>query len=557
MRPSSPEPPEPRPALPGSRPERQPVSSWASLLALAPIAALGAILRLRGLSDQLLFGDELHAVRAAIAMRPGTILRTFGVEDYSLPLTALARLLADHGLPMSEPSLRAPSVVAGVLLLIALPLLLARFLEPRATLVFAGLCAVSPWLVLYARIARPYALALLFAHASLLLFARGWERNSRPGLYAWALGAALTVWVLPVFAPLVAAPLLLAPFAGDGSLRARVRAVVALALPALVFAAGVGLLVLRALPSLAFVWLAKTSRDEIPLAAWRGAAELLAGLGAGWPAAALGALAGGGWLLAARRHGRLAWFLCGSAALQAVAIAWLRPAGAGATDILARYLLPALPVALLGAALGIDALLPRARRPGLEGVVVGALAAAILFAGGPLPAALARPATFLYHQLRFTAPPAPAALPPAYLCPVAARAATLVEAPFPARVFTTEELYARARLHRRRVVLGTDEEITQPRLTALRTLVQATPEALLGSDGDALILHLRPDLDEARNAAARPRLRRMLDQSRAAAAALAPLLTRRWGEPDCADARHLVWDLGRVRRGAPVAAQDQ
>ena len=186
----------------------------------------------------------------------------------------------------------------------------------------------------------------------------------------------------------------------------------------------------------------------------------------------------------------------------------------------------------------------------------GVLAVAAFFCG-PLPGALRTPVSFAAHNSRlwFTQPFAGAGLaelPAAYRAAPAAGGETLVEAPFPARWDTTRSLLAAADAHRRRVVLATTEPVFAPPRTRFRTLVAAEPQAILASEGDVLLLHLRPDREEesaARSAglALRPHKREQLAASASAAAELARRLAESWGPADYRDLDFAVWDLGRVR----------
>src|SRR5215208_5469327 len=69
---------------------------------LLPALALGALLRFWNLPAQVIGGDELHALRAALAMPVRQILVTYRLADNSIPLTAFDRLLMDAGVPLTE-----------------------------------------------------------------------------------------------------------------------------------------------------------------------------------------------------------------------------------------------------------------------------------------------------------------------------------------------------------------------------------------------------------------------------------------------------------------------
>src|SRR5206468_10578860 len=101
----------------------------------------------------------------------------------------------------------------------AAPLAVRRRLGSRAAAWLAGLAALSPVLVLYGRIARPYMPVVLCGSAAAAAFLAWWERP-RPAMgAAYVVAAALAVWLHLVAAPFVAAPFLFA--AGDLAWRAR------------------------------------------------------------------------------------------------------------------------------------------------------------------------------------------------------------------------------------------------------------------------------------------------------------------------------------------------
>jgi predicted membrane-bound mannosyltransferase len=65
--------------------------------------------------------------------------------------------------------LRFPSIVAGIAALVILPILASRIWGPSVGCVVAALLAVSPVVIFYSRIMRPYAPAMLLATSSVLL----------------------------------------------------------------------------------------------------------------------------------------------------------------------------------------------------------------------------------------------------------------------------------------------------------------------------------------------------------------------------------------------------
>ena len=178
--------------------------SWIRLAVLAGALGLGAWLRLQGLADLPLYGDEHHTVFLKIEGRYvdlaevsyGAILKTFDEVGSHVALPLLQRLSLDVFGAGVVP-FRLVAIVPGLLaLLLAYPLL-RRFVERDAAALATALLAVNPMVVYYSRFARGYALALLLA---LVL---GWavrstldrERRGKSGWVALVASAALLPWV--------------------------------------------------------------------------------------------------------------------------------------------------------------------------------------------------------------------------------------------------------------------------------------------------------------------------------------------------------------------------
>jgi hypothetical protein len=131
--------------------------------------------------------------------------------------------------------------------------------------VFALLLAISPLLVIYSRMARPYAITFLLgwlAHAAYQRFHRASrDRVGAGALYAFA--AALAAWLHPVIAPFVVAPLLwgLAQLRAENA-TARMRAFMRLATLGTATAVLMGALVLPPLVANAHSMTAKGGVDH-------------------------------------------------------------------------------------------------------------------------------------------------------------------------------------------------------------------------------------------------------------------------------------------------------
>jgi hypothetical protein len=197
-----------------------------SALVLVTAVAIGAYLRLDQIGSQVLIDDEWHALHQVMHRLPSSMFLDFGFADYSIPLGILYWYVAQWT-GLSELSMRMPMLVCGLVTLVALPLYVARRTSPSVAAVFALLLAVSPLLVIYSRMARPYAVTFLLgwaAHAAYQRYARPGGAHVGAGA-AYASAATLAAWMHPIVAPFVVAPLLwgLARMRGE-SQAARTRA---------------------------------------------------------------------------------------------------------------------------------------------------------------------------------------------------------------------------------------------------------------------------------------------------------------------------------------------
>ncbi len=192
----------------GSAPrDLAPRSVWIVIIGAAVLA--GAWLRLDQIAAQVLIDDEWHAVHQFIAHGPRAMFLDFGYADYSIPLGILDWYQAQWW-GVSELTLRWPMLVCGLAALVLFPLHVAPRLGRPTAAVFAVLIAMSPLLVIFSRMARPYAMTLLFgwmAHAAFQRFHAAARGETVAGA-TYAVTAALTTWLHPVVGPFAAAPLL-------------------------------------------------------------------------------------------------------------------------------------------------------------------------------------------------------------------------------------------------------------------------------------------------------------------------------------------------------------
>jgi len=162
---------------------------------LALFLALGLWLRVRGLGELPLHGDEYHTLVAADGSL-GEIWTTFDTVGSHVPLPLAQKLALDLCGP-GVVSFRLVALVPGILtLLLAYPLL-RRWVGSDAAVLATALLAVNPMAIYYARFARGYALGLLLALVLGWAVARVLAREGRSAwnFAALVLSAALLPWV--------------------------------------------------------------------------------------------------------------------------------------------------------------------------------------------------------------------------------------------------------------------------------------------------------------------------------------------------------------------------
>jgi hypothetical protein len=536
--------------------------AWLALWLLA--VAVGAWLRLDQLGIQILIDDEWHALHKLLTSGAGDIATHFGRADYSIPLTLYDLALARLGV-LCEWSLRAPSVLAGVALVVTLPLLLRRWSGAASASIAAALLAISPLHVHASRTARPYALVCLLALVALVAFRRWWTRDPRAP--AWA-AAYVATTVLAGWLHLLSLAFTLTPFVGcgAGALRAAFTAshrreawTMLWRLVAIGLATAVPLAVVL-VPPLAGDWRALVVKAGAGVVTWEGSARALPMLFgvASWPPAIVLALAAiGGYLRLRRRERAFADSLALAIVLGTALVLASRPAWIQHQGVVARYCIAALPILLWFVAEGIAGAVAPLRGGGLQVLAAGAAIAA-LFAIGPLPRIDYRPNQFMGHaRFVFDYDPRhngymdPATLPgdpvPAFYRELARRpprSLTIVEAPWRLESnYIPDPWYQR--IHRQYVkpafvdgVCGAHAWGEIPRSASGICLANYVRLGdLLDGDTaglDYLVVRPRPWTipASARDATAWPDMRRCL-----------PRIEARFGPPVYRDAQILVFDL--------------
>lgn len=517
---------------------------------------MGAVLRLWNLPGQILGGDEIHAVRAAVNLPLREILTSYQQTDNCIPLTALYKVLMGWGVQLSEMAVRLPVLLCGLAALFALPLAFAGRVDRRVTILYAWLLAVSPALVLYSRIARSYLPIVLFGLGAVLAFEAWWRTRSRLAGLAYVIFAALAVWFHLGAGPFVAAPFLFA--AGDLALHReeRWRKLRDLVVLGIGLCAAFALFLVPSWESLARLVQGKRQEQAI---AWgdllSGLLRLQAGTARPWLAALFWMAALAGLVLLIRRSPRLGLYTATVAAGHVAGLLVLSPMGLANPVIFGRYVLVILPLVLLWVAVAFG-----------QVRFVGVFLVAALAVGGPFAELVYRSSSFAHHNdfVAFIGPRASAAAVPAFYEEL--EDGDVIEFPWHTIWQYNRAFYAYQRVHGRRVIVSTSQRLLFRPGLKMKNAVAPDPEVLCASGARYLIVHLRIGREEDRilpvegavHTEDAYRLRRSLRRD---AEVLVGKARRLWGRPVYSDGAIRVWDLeavcrpgGGTQKAAPAAS---
>lgn len=379
-------------------------TTWWTTLPLAVAVAVGTWLRYHQWHDQVLIDDEWHLVHRLVLSTPREMFLDFGYSDYAIPLGLFYALLGNV-MPLSESALRMPMLVAGVATLVVLPALVMRRTGLAVATVFAWLLAIAPLLVVYSRLARPYALVLLCIWVAVFAIVAFAAR--RDG--GWILAAvAVAAGVLASWMHVAASMFVAATFAvaGGSALRApppeRARRLLRLLGVALAFCVASTALILPPLLANPQAMALKSGVDapgaDTLLSAW----FAWVGTTLPWVAAGALALAVTGFVTRLRAIPEARSIALGAALAFALVLV-SRPASSQYGIVLARYLLPALPLALLALAAGLVEVAGmmvrgRPRMAAAMSVLAGAAACVALLAASPVREWWERPNRHALHM---------------------------------------------------------------------------------------------------------------------------------------------------------------
>ncbi len=550
---------------------------------------MGLLLRWWNLPDQILGGDELHAVRAAVRYPLARIVRTYSQADPCIPLASFYHLVIDYRGYLDEAAVRLPSMLSGLLALLLIPLLAWRRVGGARAQLLAWMVAISPLMVLYSRLARPYMPIVLLAFVAFMAFDRWVEGGQKRWAALWAVSSGLAVWFHLVTAPFVLSPWLFEVVrkvlqrrpgasqgraadrgaSGGGSTAERPLPWPALVGFGLLAAVVIMALIGPALGSLIEVLASKEGGSRIDGRALLGVWYLQAGTASAllsvlfWGLALVGLVR-----LFARQKLFAARGLV--AVVAQVAVVWaLSPKGVAHPLVLNRYWLVGYPIVLCwwvcAFPFGAGDQAGRDNSSGpigplSRGVTLAAVAMVLLLlVRGPLLSRSYATSSFTQSNdyVAFYQPAIEPIELPSSLADLPEPGPLLVF-PWPSRWRLNRGLAVQQQsLGRSLVVASPERPLSRPPLH-FRNLSAADPRAFLASRGRYLAVYLDFAAEERRPVHPEGRSIFRPDQAeryRRQARQMVRLLKEQWGEPMAQDVRAVVWDLDAVRSGLVHVAE--
>ncbi|MCG6879193.1 MAG: glycosyltransferase family 39 protein [Deltaproteobacteria bacterium] len=458
---------------------------------------VGAALRLYQLPNQILFGDEWHAIHAAANSGYFSILSTFGAADRSIPITLYYKILMDT-VGLSETAIRTPFFVGGVLTVTILPIMVRPITGRTVSNIFAWLLALSPTLIFYSRFARPYAITTFFSFLACLFFFRWWETNARKEAIWYVLLTIATGYALLVDLPFVLGPFLFyLVWSVIGKEKNRIQCLLKLA--GLGLMTIVPLLILLAPPLYGdFSAIStKAGQSASGFSQLLSSFRILTGMDQRTVVLVIVILASFGIIRMLIGLPVFTLFLMSLSLLQLTAVLWVQPVGIDSPHILSRYLLPLLPFLLLAVSTGIHAISSifpiRFRK--WAGVTIPMAFCVAFFWGGPVPAVSYQPNNgmslmLLVHALTGARYQRILKDIPGfykYLSKIPPDSVTVVEAPFP---WQGNHLLLYQEVHGQKVIMGVTRESAMSKGLHLKTVVVAEDlKSLKARKVDFLIFH--------------------------------------------------------------------
>jgi len=154
---------------------------------------VGTVLRGYLISSQIIIDDEWHGINYVIGRSFQYVFTNHGLGANSIPMN-LYRWFLLNTVGWSELLLRAPTLIAGVLSLIIFPIFVGKMFNRRTMVIFSFLLSISPVLIFYSRMSRPYGIVVLLSFVSFFSLLFWMNRGERKFALLYIAAAALAIY---------------------------------------------------------------------------------------------------------------------------------------------------------------------------------------------------------------------------------------------------------------------------------------------------------------------------------------------------------------------------
>lgn len=384
------------------------VAFWV-LISLSVI--IGTLLRFYLISDQIIVDDEWHGINYVIGKSFQYVFTNHGMGANSIPMN-IYRWFLLNTFGWSELLLRTPTLIAGVLSLIIFPVFVLQMFNRRTAVIFSFLLAISPVLIFYSRMSRPYGIVVVLSFVSFFSLMFWMNSGERKFVFLYIATAVLSIYFhlyasISVLTPLVIIFIfkLIQRYSND-------KITPDVIMPNLTVIIGVGILILILLSALILPahiknlwWLERLGNDRMTFETISNYLSILSGTSNVGMKSLFGLMFMCGLFVVFREKGVFTFSLVAIITLYFIMMALSRQEGSHAAIQAIRYSISIIPLVLIVVAFGMDRILcslnSLMKTSNMRLILIYLIPVAILinqFSLGPLLVTYQSPNNFMNHS---------------------------------------------------------------------------------------------------------------------------------------------------------------